>query len=143
MKLARLLAVAVALFFLAPPNALHSQEPPARKIAPIRRPPGYEELKKQAEAARRAAERDAPALLAPIPPPNPAAPLLSSTSFAGMNFGDTIGFVPPDTHAATGPDRIVQTVNTSLKIYSRTDGTPLSTTIDLNDFFNVPSTHSL
>src|SRR5689334_22560101 len=149
MKLRRWLAAFAALLLFVPPNSLHPQERPAQKISPIRRPPGYAELKNQADASRRAAER-APAPLAPLEQPVTSAATIGTTSFAGMNFEDSLpndpvrGFVPPDTHAATGPDRIAETINTSLKIYSRTDGTPITpNAIDLNNFFGVPSNHVL
>jgi len=88
-----------------------------------------------ADAARRAAERGLPAPFAPLGP-TPRA-VISSSGFAGMTFSDTIGFVPPDTHAATGPNHIIETVNTTFKIFDRSGNTVLVPT-ELNDFFNVP-----
>jgi hypothetical protein len=142
MKLRRLLAAFAALLLFVPPNSLHPQERPARKIAPIRRPAGYEALKKQADAERKAAERAAPETSTALPAPAPRAPV-TSLSFAGMDFNDTPGFVPPDTHAATGPNHIVETVNTTMTIYDRSNGNLVSGPNDLNTFFSVASNHSL
>src|SRR5689334_21705200 len=142
MKLRRWLAAFAALLLFVPPNSLHPQERPAQKIAPIRRPPGYAELKNQADASRRAAER-APAPLAPLEQAVTSAAIIGSTSFAGMTIDDTLGFVPPDTHAATGPDKIIETVNTTFSIYDRANNnTRIGGANDLGTFFGVP-THNL
>jgi hypothetical protein len=51
-----------------------------------------------------------------------------------MSFGDTPGFVPPDTIAASGPTEIIETVNTDIAIYNKSGGTILSPT-NLATFF--------
>lgn len=99
-------------------------EPKAYRVAPIRRPPGHEERRRAAAAQAEEIEsgRWAPALEEEAAiKPTPRRPVLLS-SFAGMNFNDTPGFVPPDTHAATGPDHIVETVNTTVAYFDRTTG---------------------
>src|SRR5690242_21841121 len=109
----------LALLVLSPPGLVRSQDDHVKKIAPIRRRHGHDEQKRQADAEREAAERQ---FLAPSPAP--IAPLTAAVSlgFAGMDFNVTGGFVPPDTHAATGPDHIVETVNTEIAIYDRDTG---------------------
>jgi hypothetical protein len=57
-----------------------------------------------------------------------------ASTFLGMNFGNTPGFVPPDTCAAAGPSEIVETVNTDIAIYNKSGGAILSPT-DLAAFF--------
>ena len=119
------------------PTAIYPDEPKANKIAPIRRPPGFEQLKREAEARREAIESGR---LAPLPEegaavkPTPRVPAVLS-GFAGMSFNDTPGYVPPDTHAATGPDHIVETVNTTVAFFNRTTGAIVSQQ-DLSVFFS-------
>jgi hypothetical protein len=57
-----------------------------------------------------------------------------ANTFLGMNFGNTPGYVPPDTCAAAGPSEIVETVNTDIAIYNKSGGAILSPT-DLATFF--------
>src|SRR3954452_18791960 len=57
-----------------------------------------------------------------------------STNFGGLNFSDTAGYVPPDTIAAAGPNHVVEAVNLSMRIYSKS-GTILSTQ-DLSTLFS-------
>jgi len=47
-------------------------------------------------------------------------------NFAGMNLSSNGAGWPPDTHGDIGPTHYIQTVNTSIGIYTRT-GTPVST----------------
>jgi hypothetical protein len=112
-------------------------EPKAYRVAPIRRPPGHEERRRAATAEAEAIEsgRLAPALEEEAAiKPTQRAPSLSLT-FDGMDFNDTPGFVPPDTHAATGPDYIVETVNTTVAFFDRTTGAKVFQQ-DLSDFFS-------
>jgi hypothetical protein len=48
-----------------------------------------------------------------------------ASTFAGMNYANTPGSVPPDTIAAAGPSSIIETVNTSVAIYNKTGGSPI------------------
>src|SRR5262249_41439320 len=57
-----------------------------------------------------------------------------ASTFLGMNFGNTPGFVPPDTIAASGPSEIIETVNTDIAIYNKSGGAILNPT-DLATFF--------
>jgi hypothetical protein len=55
-------------------------------------------------------------------------------SFPGMNFGNTVGAVPPDTIAAAGPTEVIETVNNNITISSKT-GTPILNSAALSSFF--------
>jgi hypothetical protein len=57
-------------------------------------------------------------------------------TFSGLNFGDTAGFVPPDTIAAAGPTHVVECVNTNLAVYNKTNGSLVSKQ-SLGSFFNT------
>src|SRR5690349_2731872 len=57
-----------------------------------------------------------------------------TSTFQGMNFGNTPGYAPPDTIAASGPTEIIETVNSDVAIYSKSGGTILSPT-NLATFF--------
>ena len=59
--------------------------------------------------------------------------LVLDTGFAGMQFNDTPGYVPPDTMVAVGQTNVMETVNTTLRIFSK-NGTVVSTT-QLSAFF--------
>jgi hypothetical protein len=130
------------LFVFASAPFSHSQEIQPKKSARIGRHPGHDERKRQANEERRAASEEAA--------PTPRFPVVSN-GFAGMDFNDSNpqspshGSVPPDTHAATGPNSIVATVNTAFSIYNRANGTLISGPNDLNDFFglNPQANHSL
>ncbi|MCB0254249.1 MAG: carboxypeptidase regulatory-like domain-containing protein [Anaerolineae bacterium] len=65
----------------------------------------------------------------PAPPP--------IENFAGMQFSANGAGWPPDTNGDVGPNHYIQTVNTSVGIYSKT-GTPLSV-VTFNTFFQGPS----
>jgi hypothetical protein len=143
MKHHSILAFALTLITsaaLLSPTAIYPDEHRGKRVAPIRHLPGHEERKKEAEAEREAVESGQ---LAPLSEeaaiqPTPRAPLVS-TGFDGMDFNDTPGFVPPDTHAATGPNHIVETVNTTVAIYNRATGARVSGPTDLSDFFSSVS----
>ncbi|HEX9443085.1 MAG TPA: hypothetical protein VGA73_03155 [Candidatus Binatia bacterium] len=108
--------------------------PAARPEAALRYP-GSEELKRRAEEAGKAAGTIQPA---PRQEGAPAAPLPRSVAvesgFEGMAFSTSGGATPPDTHAATGADHIVEIVNSSLAIYNRATGALISQQ-SLADFF--------
>ena len=135
----------LALLVLSPHAVLASEEGRIRKPARIGRHPGHDERKKEANAERRAAEEPAgQEQVTPVP----RFPVIS-TGFPGMDFNDSNpnnpshGSVPPDTHAAAGPNHIVATVNTAFSIFNRATGALVSGPNDLNDFFSLPSSHSL
>lgn len=50
----------------------------------------------------------------------PTVTVSPTQTFAGLNFNDTLGFEPPDTIAAAGPNQIVETVNTTIAYYDKT-----------------------
>lgn len=57
------------------------------------------------------------------------------TEFAGMDFNSTTcGCQPPDTHAAVGPDHIVEAVNTAITFYTK-DGTSVFGPVEFENFF--------
>ena len=58
-------------------------------------------------------------------------------NFAGMQFSANGAGWPPDTNGDVGPNHYIQTVNTSVGIYSKT-GTPLSV-VTFNTFFTGPA----
>jgi hypothetical protein len=60
------------------------------------------------------------------------------TGFNGLAFGDTAGYVPPDTIAAAGPTNIVEAVNTTLAIFDKS-GNKLSSQ-SLQSFFSSVGT---
>lgn len=66
----------------------------------------------------------------------------AGTSFPGLNFSDTAGYVPPDTGIAVGKNYVVETVNTEIAIYNK-DGTAASFGTngkeDLHTFFHINS----
>ncbi len=136
-----LLAMALGLTLVAlpvslSPTAVYPAEQTANKVAPIRRLPGFDELKRAAEAQRQAAESGRLAPLAEeqaAAKPTPRAAVIAS-GFLGMDFNDTPGYVPPDTHAATGPNHIVETVNTTVAFFNRTTGANIFQQ-DLSVFF--------
>src|ERR1041385_1208265 len=121
MQFARFCALVIAFVLFPAPHSIKSQEPPSGRVAPIRRLPGYEEGKRQADIEREEVESRRAAPEPEVFAPTPRAAVISE-GFAGMDFNDTIGFVPPDTHAATSATHIVETVNTNIAIYNRTTG---------------------
>ena len=44
--------------------------------------------------------------------------LLNNNGYAGLDFNQSGGYVPPDTNGAAGPSSYVETVNQTLAIYS-------------------------
>ena len=49
------------------------------------------------------------------------------TGFAGMQYNDTPGYIPPDTEVAVGQTNVMETVQTTLRVFGKT-GTVISTT---------------
>lgn len=135
MKFVLFYALVVAFVLFPTLHSIKSQEPPSGRIAPIGRLPGYEEAKRQADADRLATESQQAAPQLKTFAPTPRAATISK-GFAGMDFNDTPGFVPPDTHAATSATHIVETVNTNIAIYNRTTGAPVLAPTDLTTLFS-------
>lgn len=95
--------------------------PPARAVAvapPEGQPydePRIERLRVRARVAApdaRAVEEIAPPA---VPEPAPRAPGVR-TRFNGLHFGQTGGFVPPDTQIAAGPGRLLQATNSAVQL---------------------------
>src|ERR1044071_6160308 len=135
MQFARFCALVIAFVLFPAPHSIKSQEPPSGRVAPIRRLPGYEEGKRQADIEREEVESRRAAPEPEVFAPTPRAAVISE-GFAGMNFNDTLGFVPPDTHAATSATLIVETVNTTIAIYNRTTGAAVLAPTDLATLFS-------
>src|SRR6201999_822440 len=57
------------------------------------------------------------------------------TNFSGANINQSGGFIPPDTQGAAGPTQLVETINNSFTVFSKT-GTQLKQT-SLDSFFNT------
>jgi hypothetical protein len=74
-------------------------------------------------------QREAPSAPAPAP----------STSFMGLDFQNWGAGWPPDTNGDVGPNHYIQTVNTSIGIYRKTDGTRLAA-FTFNQFFSQSPT---
>ncbi len=120
------------------PATIYPDEQKTRRHFPIRRLQGYAELKKEAEAERQAVESgrlaastEQQAALAPAP----RAPRVLK-GFAGLDFNSSGGSVPPDTIAATGPDHIIELINSAIAIYNRSTGAKISEQ-PLVDFFGA------
>jgi Immunoglobulin domain len=60
-------------------------------------------------------------------------PQLIATNFQGLQIGDTVGYIPPDSQAGVGPDQIVVIVNGAVRTYNRNGGADgqLNTTPDV------------
>src|ERR1051325_2653070 len=59
------------------------------------------------------------------------------TNITGLKFGDdSRGYVPPDTDAAAGTTHIVETVNTIMAVYNKSDGS-LVAKQSLGSFFGT------
>ena len=56
------------------------------------------------------------------------------SSFAGLDFSKSGGYVPPDTNGAAGPTRYVETVNQTIGLYDKSTGAEL-TRAALSTFF--------
>ncbi len=63
------------------------------------------------------------------------------TGFAGMQYNDTTGYIPPDTEVAVGQTNVLETVQTTLRIFAKT-GTVVSTT-QLGSFFPTANATNL
>ena len=62
-----------------------------------------------------------PSVAAPIPTLSAPAPA-PSISFDGLDFADWGAGHPPDTNGDAGPQYYIQTINTSVGIYNKSDG---------------------
>ena len=51
--------------------------------------------------------------------PNAQNPQIPGTSFMGAQYSDTIGYVPPDSMGAVGPDQVMVVVNGRIKVYDK------------------------
>jgi len=71
----------------------------------------------------------------PTPRSASAASDTVTESFAGMTFADSDNSVPPDTHVAVGPNHIVEVINHTIAIYSKTSGAKLMQQDLALDFF--------
>ena len=109
----------IGWIMLLGPGSLYSAEPKGKKVAPLGHAPGFEQGKRAAEARALALGRQ----ITELPEPGLASII---NSFAGLDFTDSGGFVPPDTHAATGPAHIVEVVNSTVAIFDKSTGTNLS-----------------
>ncbi|MBI3358015.1 MAG: hypothetical protein HY037_00250 [Nitrospirae bacterium] len=71
----------------------------------------------------------------------PAAATVTQTvvqAFEGLDYGDNpFGLSPPEPTVAAGPDHVVEMVNITGRIFSKSGG--LISTFFLNSFFNIPS----
>jgi hypothetical protein len=76
-------------------------------------------------------QRTAPEAAAPAPAP--------SSSFAGLDFQNWGAGWPPDTNGDVGPNHYIQTVNTSIGIYRKSDGTRLAA-FTFDQFFSQGAT---
>lgn len=63
-----------------------------------------------------------------------------NSSFDGLAYSDTQGFVPPDTNAAVGFNRVVEVVNSDLAIYDKATGGLLFKQY-LNGFFGATGSY--
>jgi len=70
-------------------------------------------------SADRSAQITLPALAAPAPPPGSGS---GAGSFAGLDFQHWGDGWPPDTNGDVGPTHYIQTVNTSIGIFRKSDG---------------------
>jgi len=66
----------------------------------------------------------------------PATVLFQSHNYAGMQSADSAsGYVPPDTHLAAGPSHLVEVVNDTVAIFSKSTGAKVSSK-GLKTFFS-------
>ena len=88
-----------------------------------------------------------PSAVDPVPaPPTPFAPSLPApspiASFEGLDFATWGAGHPPDTNGDVGPDHYIQTVNTAIGIYRKSDGVrlaafPFDTLMSQGNFGNL------
>src|SRR5262249_2857304 len=64
----------------------------------------------------------------------PSVTQLGST-IQGLQFSNTSGSTPPDPSAASGPNSVIDLVNTNLAIYNKSGGSPIFSQ-DLSNFFS-------
>ena len=57
------------------------------------------------------------------------------TNFTGAGIGQSGGFIPPDTQGAAGPTQLVETINNSFSVFSKTGALISQTSLD--SFFNT------
>src|SRR6266536_2326890 len=86
--------------------------PPVRKERPERQAP-VQDL--SGELAPVGGGTAAPSLAAPAPSP--------IASFEGLDFANWGAGHPPDTNGDVGPEYYIQTINSSIGIYDKSDGT--------------------
>jgi hypothetical protein len=141
MKPSVTLVLSLTLIFSATfnPSPIQPADREAKRVAPIRHLPGHEERKREADAERDAMESG---LLTPSQEeaalaPTQRAPTIAN-GFAGMNFTDSPSSVPPDTIAATGPNHIVEVVNSAIAFFDRTSGAAVGSTPELLGTFFSP-----
>ena len=85
-------------------------------------------------AAKKAAEANRSPRVEPLGPVLPAAP--PRTILKNFNgASDVDGFVPPDTEGAAGATQFVETTNSHINIFKKTDGS-LAKSVSLASFFN-------
>lgn len=77
----------------------------------------------------------------PTPAPTPTPVPTTSASFAGLQFSDSGGWVPPDTILAAGPTYIFEAVNLAGRIADKNGNTV--STFSLFNFFNLPTSTEL
>jgi hypothetical protein len=85
-------------------------------------PPEYKKFKDEANRRKQLAlsHRRSNSLSRQLHSPQLSNPATLGAVFAGLNFADTTcGCLPPDTIAAAGPDYIVETVNTAIRVYDK------------------------
>ncbi|MBI1733773.1 MAG: hypothetical protein HYR51_01240 [Candidatus Rokubacteria bacterium] len=125
----------LALFVLLALGAtlFENAEAGGRRLAPVS-PSELEALKTQ---AARDTSPEVSGATAALPGPSAA---MVTTAFNGLNrvSGGSLGFIfaPPDTIVAKSPNRVLEAVNSALRLFSPT-GTVLDTKT-LNSFFPVP-----
>src|SRR5918992_2468512 len=120
---------------LAPAAMSQSEDSEGRMIAPRRLHPKLQREGKLTRQRQGVGADTETALSGLEAPKSPATDNLSiAKGFNGIGFPNSFGFVPPDTHVATGPAHIVEVTNTTIAYYSRVTGRRLFIQ-DLHIFF--------
>ena len=88
----------------------------------------------EARRRQRRLERGAPRIPGPVAAPMPP-PI---ANFPGLDFAGFGAGWPPDTNGDVGPNHYIQVVNTSLGIYNKATGAPI-TRVTFNAFFTGPA----
>ncbi len=107
-------------------KSAQTQNVPSVKPAPRHRPVAPNVLPDDLKATT----AQSPSSLDTATPPSPRSPSLS-TSFQALDDNGTS--IPPDTHGTVGPNHVMTTLNTEVRIQTRT-GTTLST-VSLDNFW--------